>query len=710
MSLQTKKFYEFSNFRLDLSEKVLLHNGKSVPLTPKVFYTLQVLVENAGHLLEKDFLMKKIWQDRFVEESNLTFNIKMLRKALGDNAANPQFIETIPKRGYRFIGEVNEVSNEIDNEQPVSLVNEPIRIDDNAPKSRKLLISIGVAIVFFVGTIAVGSWFLQNGNLIKDAAILNAPFASDKLSTNGKVMHAIISSDGKSVVYAKGIEDRQSIWIRELESGNNVEIIPPSDDIYTGLAISPDDKILYFVRRPKSKDETAVFRVSIFGGIPEKILKKTEGWISISSDGAKISFVRCFYKEDEFCSLWVADSVDGKNEKKIASRPRPFRIADNEISPDGKTVTFAVGQSENQANEFGLVEVNIESGKESEITKEKFFNIKNLIWLPDRSGLLITASRIPNKHFRIWLVSPDSGEVEPLTKDSETYSTLSLDKEAKYLVSTQIKQDFYLYLFDLKDSSKKILADATHARFSPDGKIIFSSSMSGNDEIWSINSDGNGQKQLTNDPADDSRPVISPKGDKIYFSSNRTGEVHIWQMDFDGSDQIQVTHKEGGFPIDVSQDGKWIYYHHGRDRTLWRVAAKDGEEQLVFNKAKYLFAISNDGSQFAYSEREGDRRILTIASISDGRTMKTFRLSDTPNRILEIVWLADGKNIAYTSANSEFEDNILWLQTFNSEMPEKIADLGNEDTNSLTFSPDGKKFAIVQGGWKHDAVLLKGLK
>ncbi len=114
------------------------------------------------------------------------------------------------------------------------------------------------------------------------------------------------------------------------------------------------------------------FFVSIFGGVPIKIVGETQGWISVSPDGGKISFVRCYYREDENCSLWIADAADGKNEKKLAARLRPFRIGDNKISPDGRTVAFAAGQSENQANEFGLVEVNIESGAERELTTPNF--------------------------------------------------------------------------------------------------------------------------------------------------------------------------------------------------------------------------------------------------------------------------------------------------------------------------------------------------
>src|SRR5262249_52824261 len=110
MSAETPHFYEFENFRLDTKEKILLRDNKPVALRPKVFATLQVFVEHAGRLLEKDELMEKIWKDQFVEESNLSFNIKVLRRVLNDDAHQPRFIETVPRRGYRFIADVNQSS------------------------------------------------------------------------------------------------------------------------------------------------------------------------------------------------------------------------------------------------------------------------------------------------------------------------------------------------------------------------------------------------------------------------------------------------------------------------------------------------------------------------------------------------------------------------------------------------------------------------
>src|SRR5437016_3718242 len=109
MHKETKHFYEFGAFRLDPADRLLLRQETPVSLTPKVFDTLLLLVQSNGRVVGKDELMKKLWADSFVEESNLTYNISVLRKALGETAADRRFIETVSGRGYRFAAEVKEV-------------------------------------------------------------------------------------------------------------------------------------------------------------------------------------------------------------------------------------------------------------------------------------------------------------------------------------------------------------------------------------------------------------------------------------------------------------------------------------------------------------------------------------------------------------------------------------------------------------------------
>jgi DNA-binding winged helix-turn-helix (wHTH) protein/TolB-like protein/Flp pilus assembly protein TadD len=112
MGQQDNHCYEFGRFRLKVAERVLLREGEVVPLTPKVFDILVTLVENGGQVVAKDDLMKRVWPNTFVEEGNLTQNVSLLRKALGESPGGAQFIETVPRRGYRFVAKTSETWGE----------------------------------------------------------------------------------------------------------------------------------------------------------------------------------------------------------------------------------------------------------------------------------------------------------------------------------------------------------------------------------------------------------------------------------------------------------------------------------------------------------------------------------------------------------------------------------------------------------------------
>src|ERR1700747_249460 len=112
----TTELYEFGPYRLEPAERKLMRGSELVVLTPKTFDTLVLLVRNSGHLLKKDELVRMLWPDTFVEEGNLSNNIFLLRKALGED---PPFIETVPKRGYRFVAAVRRLPNAV----PIGLEN-----------------------------------------------------------------------------------------------------------------------------------------------------------------------------------------------------------------------------------------------------------------------------------------------------------------------------------------------------------------------------------------------------------------------------------------------------------------------------------------------------------------------------------------------------------------------------------------------------------
>jgi DNA-binding winged helix-turn-helix (wHTH) protein/tetratricopeptide (TPR) repeat protein len=167
MSHQPDHIYEFGPFRLDIAERKLLRDGEGIPLQPKAFDLLHVLVEHHGHLLEKDELLKVVWPDTIVEEVNLANNISVLRKALGEDGNGQRFIETVPRRGYRFIAGVRQIQHAtVEEDPPIAIpAAEPLSptmpraVPERSGQWRRLALALACS-----GTIiiAIVTWFYFN--------------------------------------------------------------------------------------------------------------------------------------------------------------------------------------------------------------------------------------------------------------------------------------------------------------------------------------------------------------------------------------------------------------------------------------------------------------------------------------------------------------------------------------------------------------------
>lgn len=166
-SKPVKHFYEFGPFRLDLEERLLsAHQGEIIPLAPKIFETLVLLIESKGRIVKKDEIMKKLWPDRYVEESNVSQNIFMLRKILGESSGNGQYIENIPRRGYRFIAPVNEVQEVIEKsaEETHAPVEEPAPEVQQEKPARPDEVKISIAVSPMVNETGDPAWdYLADG-------------------------------------------------------------------------------------------------------------------------------------------------------------------------------------------------------------------------------------------------------------------------------------------------------------------------------------------------------------------------------------------------------------------------------------------------------------------------------------------------------------------------------------------------------------------
>lgn len=205
MGQQDNRSYEFGRFRVNVAERVLLRDGEIVPLTPKVFDILLTLVENRGQVVSKEELMKRVWPDTFVEEGNLTQNISLLRKALGESPGGVQFIETVPRRGYRFVAAISEKEHETTAFAPVVSAEIPVAAaavtSTNRRRTPAFVVAAGLVIAGIIGVMyftskAGGS----NSAVIGSIAVL--PFIDESADPdaeyiNDKIAESLINSLSK---------------------------------------------------------------------------------------------------------------------------------------------------------------------------------------------------------------------------------------------------------------------------------------------------------------------------------------------------------------------------------------------------------------------------------------------------------------------------------------------------------------------------------
>jgi DNA-binding winged helix-turn-helix (wHTH) protein len=159
MSHQPKHLYEFGPFQLNVVERLLLRNREPVSLSPKAFDLLLALVESHGHLLEKDELLRHLWPDMFVEEANLSYNISLIRKALGESGNGQKFIETVPKHGYRFVAEVRITDTKDEGQGETVKRQDEDMVKEIATPYRRSALSprwfLGISAILLVLTVAV---------------------------------------------------------------------------------------------------------------------------------------------------------------------------------------------------------------------------------------------------------------------------------------------------------------------------------------------------------------------------------------------------------------------------------------------------------------------------------------------------------------------------------------------------------------------------
>ena len=702
MSLEAS-IYSFGDFTLDAEQKVLFEKGKPVPITPKAFHLLSVLVECHGKIVEKEILISEVWPDSFVEESNLTFNISQLRKLLGDSKQN-RFIETVPRRGYRFVADVEEGHGS-------SVSTEGNRKDTTEPRAVRpsFVIPFLVILLGLVGLAFV--WFLgKNSN--------SSGQTGNQLTNNGKITIATISPDGRTLVFGLKEGVGESLWQREIATGKQTQILPPEAGEFVGLTISPTSDIAYYSIFKKNAVASAFSRVPLNGETPEPLSPASDVSVSFSPDGKKFAYTESHSSVKE--TLLRTANSDGSEPKTLmvlhgADRSIPtFRAAPVAWSSNSE-IACAIQQTEGNTAFFRIILVDPNDGSERPLSERRWNYVESIVWL-DKDTLALTNLEPNSPGRQIWLISRSTGEDHQLKNDGKEYEWLSAANGELIAVQRDTYSSMGIVDFAenlTKPQTKQILNEAgyiEYVQWPNEDKILYNSWATGRNEIWQIDPNGTDAKQLTNNSDLTLGFTVSPVDGTLVFTATRDRADSLFIAGPDGKNIRQLTFGTYDSLPRFMPDGKDVVFQQASSSkpTIWRISIGPNKppEQLTGYLAKQP-SVSPDGKKIAYQFMDlTDDDSSWKLGVMDSSNGKLLNKIDLPVLITnrEVVWRPGDDLITMVVTTGPSSGFVLLSTATNSY--QTIENVTNEAISSFGWSPDGKRLAFAANQENSDAVMI----
>jgi Tol biopolymer transport system component/DNA-binding winged helix-turn-helix (wHTH) protein len=712
MSSPVRRFYEFGPFRIDTVNRRLLRNGELVPLKAKVVETLLLLIEHCGDVLEKDDLMRRLWPGSFVEEANLTQNIYVLRKALGAQS----YIETVPRRGYRFVGEIRQWEGSPSNrtaaadgaQEPSVIGLADGRVRAVAPARSRILWSTLSLILAVLIAGAIALWPHRS----------TIPFEKiqlTRLTTTGNALRAAMSPEGRYLAYVASEAGRQSLRLRQVATGKDLELVPPSPVDFYGLTFSHDGTFIYYTSQ-EMNHLGLLFRLPSLGGTPTRLIQDVDSPVSLSPDDRRLAFVRF---SPQARAIVVANA-DGTGERRLASSSHAlsFRIAPVPLvppawSPDGRVLACAVGEATSEADHQTVWTFDAKNGTGRPLTAARWQTLGRMEWLPDGKGLLLTgAGPGSGGTQQIWLVSSD-GRTRQITKDLGDYRDLSLTPDARTLVAVQSERRGNVWVAPADDTDRGAQVTFTNydglgggLSWTPNGRIVYTLPAGAEQNLWVVDPKGGNPEQLTSHAGVNRQPAVAPDGRYIVFVSDRSGRQRLWRIDADGSHPRELTHGSADREPSFSPDGKWVVFSSsvaGRG-FIFRVGIDGGEPVRLTDRTSGEPNVSPDGVQLALYDRASPAAPNKISVMPfAGGELRPIR--DLPPHFGRLRWTPDGRALAY-SAGHDGVGNI-WLLPLDGSAPAPMTRWGTEPVFSFDWSRDGKWLAYVKGAITSDVIRIE---
>ena len=602
-------------------------------------------------------------------------------------------------------------------ESPTIQLQTPVTTDDPVRSKRKLLAVAAIALVLVIAGLGFAVY--------KFSPKADKPLEAmkfERLTTNGKSTVAAISPDGKYIVYGVDEGGQHSLWVRQVAASSNIQILPPAEDVYyEGISFTPDSSHINFVKLQFEKNvDGALYQMPVLGGTQKKLISNAEGGVNYSSDGKQIVFFRSNYPNMGESALFVANA-DGTEERILASRtaPETFRESTPSWSPDGKTVACIVDTATGVGRSH-VVEVNIADGTSNPVVTKEWEEVNQIAWLPDKSGLLVLGVEKGSANYsrQIWSFSYPEGEARRITTDLNNYASMSLTADSGALVTVQSNMISNIWVAANGDAGRAVQIKsggnnqegAEGIAWSPDGRIVYFSVASGVPDIWIMNADGTGQKQLTVDKGVNLQPKVTPDGRYIVFASIRNDQANIWRINLDGSDPRQLTNGNSDWEPAVTPDSRWVIYTAQRSGMtyLWKVSIDGGDAVQLMDKYTNSPEVSPDGKWIVCSYRKDVNSTwrYAIIPIEGGEPIKIFDLLGKKGNFR---WSPDGRSLNYLRDTQGGVTNV-WSLPLDDKPPKQISDFKSDQIFNFAWSPNGKQLVLSRGTTTSDVVLISNFR